>query len=87
MATPDHTDAAAGSAISSVISSDVYSQLFAIKDSSQCQHPGFYTYQSFETAANGYPGFGTSKDTATNKREVAAFLAQISHETTGMLAC
>ena len=77
----------AGSDIGSLISSDTYSSLFAIKDGSQCQHPNFYTYDSFIAAASTFPAFGTSKDAATNKREVAAFLAQISHETTGMPAC
>ena len=69
-----------------MISSSTYNKLFAIKDTSKCSHPGFYTYQSFVAAAKTFPGFGTSKDAATNKREVAAFLAQISHETTGRLA-
>jgi hypothetical protein len=45
---------------------------------------GFYTYAAFTAAAAAFPGFGTSStDAATNKRELAAFLAHISHETTG----
>jgi chitinase len=45
---------------------------------------GFYTYSAFITAAAAFPGFGTSSaDPAINKRELAAFLGQISHETTG----
>lgn len=45
---------------------------------------GFYTYSAFVTAAAVFPGFGTSSvDPAANKRELAAFLGQISHETTG----
>lgn len=45
---------------------------------------GFYTYSAFLAAAAAFPSFGTSStDAAANKRELAAFLAQISHETTG----
>lgn len=45
---------------------------------------GFYSYAAFIAAAAAFPGFGTSSlDPAANKRELAAFLGQISHETTG----
>lgn len=48
------------------------------------QGKGFYTYTAFVTAAAAFPGFGTSSASpAANKRELAAFLGQISHETTG----
>ncbi|CAM9831976.1 unnamed protein product, partial [Phaeothamnion confervicola] len=48
-----------------------------------CTGAGFFTYQSFITAAAVYPAFGMSSDDATNKREIAAFLAQASQETNG----
>ncbi|VAI93917.1 unnamed protein product [Triticum turgidum subsp. durum] len=48
-----------------------------------CQAKGFYTYDAFVAAAGAFPGFGTTGSTDTRKREVAAFLAQTSHETTG----
>jgi hypothetical protein len=49
-----------------------------------CLHRNFYTYASFVTAANAFAGFGTSSDSAAvNKQEIAAFMGQISHETTG----
>ena len=57
--------------------------MFLHTNDAACKHPNFYSYQSFISAAAAYPAFGTSKDATTNKREVAAFLAQISHETTG----
>lgn len=45
---------------------------------------GFYTYTAFLAAAGSFPSFGTSSpDPAVNMRELAAFLGQISHETTG----
>jgi hypothetical protein len=40
--------------------------------------------QAFVEAAKAFPEFATtSEDEVINKRELAAFLAQISHETTG----
>ena len=46
--------------------------------------PGaFYTYQSFVDAARAFPGFATQGTMDDRKRELAAFLANISHETTG----
>ncbi|KAH0905420.1 hypothetical protein HID58_037247, partial [Brassica napus] len=44
---------------------------------------GFYTYESFAEATRRFPRFGSVGSMETRRREVAAFLAQISHETTG----
>jgi hypothetical protein len=44
----------------------------------------FYSYANFLTAAASFPSFATSSDATTNKRELAAFLAHISHETGGL---
>ncbi|KAE8689580.1 Endochitinase 1 [Hibiscus syriacus] len=48
-----------------------------------CPARNFYTYDAFIAAARTYPAFATTGDQATQKREIAAFLAQTSHETTG----
>ncbi|WVZ21378.1 hypothetical protein V8G54_008700 [Vigna mungo] len=48
-----------------------------------CPARGFYTYDAFIAAASAFPSFGNSGDTATRKREIAAFFGQTSHETTG----
>ncbi|KAJ4776453.1 Endochitinase [Rhynchospora pubera] len=53
------------------------------RNDAACPGNGFYTYNAFITAANSFNGFGTTSDTDTQKREIAAFLAQTSHETTG----
>ncbi|KAI8536881.1 hypothetical protein RHMOL_Rhmol10G0290900 [Rhododendron molle] len=53
------------------------------RNDAACQGNGFYTYEAFIAAANAFGGFGTTGDDATKKREIAAFLAQTSHETTG----
>ena len=44
---------------------------------------GFYTYAAFLDAARAFPGFANQGSAEDRKREVAAFLANISHETTG----
>lgn len=49
-----------------------------------CPAKGFYTYDAFISAAGAFRGFGTTGDTATRKREIAAFFGQTSHETTGL---
>merc|ERR1719152_885926 len=44
---------------------------------------GFYEYAALEAAASYFPGFLTEGTLEQRKRELAAFLGQISHETTG----
>lgn len=65
------------------ITEPVFEQIFLHRNDPACASKGFYTYAAFVAAAAAFPGFGTSADAATNKREIAAFLGQISHETTG----
>ncbi|ONK63128.1 uncharacterized protein A4U43_C07F11700 [Asparagus officinalis] len=69
--------------VSSIISEDLYKSMFLHKDDNACPAKGFYPYSAFIEAACRFPKFGTTGDVDTRKREVAAFLAQISHETTG----
>ena len=71
------------SEVASIVTEDVYRSFFLHKDDAACPARGFYNYTSFLRAAAAFPGFGGDGDAATRKREVAAFLAQISHETTG----
>ncbi|KAI3727345.1 hypothetical protein L1987_67158 [Smallanthus sonchifolius] len=49
----------------------------------RCRANGFYTYTAFINAARSYNGFGTTGSSDDQKRELAAFFAQTSHETTG----
>ncbi|RLN29498.1 chitinase 10-like [Panicum miliaceum] len=69
--------------VASIVTEDVYRSFFLHKDDAACPARGFYNYTSFLRAAEAFPEFGGDGDAATRKREVAAFLAQISHETTG----
>ncbi|CAN6475874.1 unnamed protein product [Victoria cruziana] len=48
-----------------------------------CEGNGFYTYDAFISAANSYDGFGTTGGADDQKRELAAFLANVMHETGG----
>lgn len=44
------------------------------------QRIAFYTYEGFVQALAAYPGFADSGDEAVNRREMAAFLAHVAHE-------
>lgn len=44
----------------------------------------FYTYEGLQQAAAHYPGFANEADNQVALRELAAFLANVSHETLGL---
>ncbi|WP_433362653.1 glycoside hydrolase family 19 protein [Streptosporangium sp. CA-115845] len=44
----------------------------------------FYTYNGLVSALSSYPAFASTGDETAKKREAAAFLANISHETGGL---
>lgn len=69
--------------ISKLISRGTFDQMLKHRNDGACPAKGFYTYDAFIAAAKAFPGFGTTGDDATRKREIAAFLGQTSHETTG----
>ncbi|MFE6100198.1 chitinase [Streptomyces laurentii] len=68
---------APASAASFVVSEAQFNQMFPGRNS-------FYTYQGLLNALNAYPKFANTGDTTTKKREAAAFLANVSHETGGL---
>ncbi|KAF8011389.1 hypothetical protein BT93_J1868 [Corymbia citriodora subsp. variegata] len=72
-----------GGDIGSLISRELFNEMLKHRNDGNCTGKGFYTYDAFITAAKSFGGFGTTGDTDTRKREIAAFLAQTSHETTG----
>ncbi|MER5731842.1 glycoside hydrolase family 19 protein [Streptomyces sp. NPDC002138] len=45
----------------------------------------FYTYNGLVAALSAYPGFATTGDDTTKRREAAAFLANVAHETGGLV--
>uniref|UniRef100_A0A453TAR1 chitinase n=1 Tax=Aegilops tauschii subsp. strangulata TaxID=200361 RepID=A0A453TAR1_AEGTS len=81
--TPVTPTPSGGGGVSSIISRALFDRMLLHRNDGACQAKGFYTYDAFVAAAGAFPGFGTTGSTDTRKREVAAFLAQTSHETTG----
>ncbi|GAB3232434.1 hypothetical protein GCM10027447_28220 [Glycomyces halotolerans] len=61
-----------------IVSETQFNQMFPGRNS-------FYTYQGLVNAAASYPAFAGTGDTTVRKREAAAFLANISHETGGLV--
>ncbi|KAI5684045.1 hypothetical protein M9H77_05273 [Catharanthus roseus] len=72
-----------GSDIGSIITPALFDQMLKYRNDGRCPSNGFYSYNAFITAARSFNGFGTTGDLTFRKREIAAFLAQTSHETTG----
>ncbi|PON82707.1 Glycoside hydrolase [Trema orientale] len=71
--------------VADIISSDLFEEMLSHRNDPLCERQQFYTYDAFIAAANRFPSFGTTGDLSTRKREVAAFLAQTSHETTAKI--
>ena len=67
-----------GTGIAAILSEATFNSMFPSRN-------GFYTYAALVAAANTFPAFATTGDLDTRKREVAAFLANISHETGGLV--
>ncbi|MER6538409.1 glycoside hydrolase family 19 protein [Streptomyces sp900105755] len=61
-----------------VVSEAQFNQMFLNRN-------GFYTYQGLTAALSAYPGFATTGSDTTRKQEAAAFLANVSHETGGLV--
>jgi chitinase len=71
-----------GSSLSDLISATRFEEIFLHRATAPCPG-GFYTYQAFAEAARAFPAFASQGSADDRRREVAAFLANISHETTG----
>lgn len=69
--------------VASLISPSLFDQMLKYRNDGRCKGNGFYKYDAFISAARSFNGFGTTGDVATQKKELAAFLGQTSHETTG----
>ena len=65
--------------VSSIITSDIFNTFLSLRNSTPAN--GFYTYVGFITAAKAFNGFGTVGGIDVQKRELAAFFANIAHET------
>lgn len=65
-----------GNGFSAFVSEALYGQMFPNRNA-------LYSYDAIVAAADAYSAFGNEGTTDQRKREIAAFLANISHETTG----
>jgi chitinase len=63
-----------GSGFASILDEGMFNGMFPARN-------GFYTYAGLVNAAATFGAFANSGDIATRKREVAAFLANVGHET------
>ncbi|MEV7250562.1 glycoside hydrolase family 19 protein [Streptomyces cyaneofuscatus] len=61
-----------------VVSEAQFNQMFPNRNS-------FYTYSGLTAALSSYPAFANTGSTEVKKREAAAFLANVSHETGGLV--
>ncbi|KAM0031951.1 putative chitinase [Helianthus debilis subsp. tardiflorus] len=77
------TPAPSGDTVDSIITSSVFDEMLKYRNDPRCRANGFYTYTAFINAARSYNGFGTTGTAEDRRRELAAFFAQTSHETTG----
>ncbi|KAM7516054.1 hypothetical protein LguiA_005637 [Lonicera macranthoides] len=69
--------------VSSLISPSMFNEMLKHRNDGNCPGKGFYTYNAFINAARSFDAFGTTGDINTRKRELVAFFAQTSHQTTG----
>ncbi|MER8161925.1 glycoside hydrolase family 19 protein [Streptomyces sp. NPDC094472] len=61
-----------------VVSEAQFNQMFPNRNS-------FYTYQGLTAAMSAYPGFANTGSDTVKKQEAAAFLANVNHETGGLV--
>ncbi|KAL6011872.1 hypothetical protein ACLOJK_002338 [Asimina triloba] len=73
--------------LASLVPRSLFDQILKHRNDAACPAKGFYTYDAFINAARAFPNFAADGDTNTRKREIAAFLAQTSHETTDNDIC
>lgn len=67
-----------GSSSGFVVSEAQFNQMFPGRNS-------FYTYSGLVAALDAYPGFANTGSDTVKKQEAAAFLANVSHETGGLV--
>ncbi|MGC4947303.1 glycoside hydrolase family 19 protein [Streptomyces sp. DT224] len=67
-----------GSSSGFVVSETQFNQMFPNRSS-------FYTYSGLVAALDAYPGFANTGSDTVKKQEAAAFLANVSHETGGLV--
>jgi hypothetical protein len=75
---PGGTTGGGGGTGSFVVSEAQFDQMFPSRNS-------FYTYSGLVAALSSYPSFATTGSSTVQKQEAAAFLANVDHETGGLV--
>jgi predicted chitinase len=75
MTTPDPPVGGGGCALDAILGEAEFNKWF------QARRNPFYTYANLCTALEDFPGFANGSDDTANKREVAAFFANVARET------
>jgi predicted chitinase len=68
------TGTTTGTGLASILSKATFESMFPGRN-------GFYTYEGLVEATKKYPAFATTGSVDARKREIAAFLANVNHET------
>ncbi|MET0404491.1 MAG: RICIN domain-containing protein [Cystobacter sp.] len=67
-----------GTGVGALLSEDTFKSMFPNRNN-------FYSYSAFVAAANTFSAFANEGSTEVRKREIAAFLANVAHETGGLV--
>lgn len=76
------SDAGISSSLDTILTASLYDEFFLHRDDPACEG-ALFTREALLRAAARFPAFAGTGDDETRRREVAAFLANVSHETTG----
>ena len=80
--TKNITESVSGNSLSDVLSARMFSEMFLHRTEDSCNASAF-SYDALIEATKMFPRFATEGSIAARRRELAAFLANVSHETTG----
>eukprot|EP00930_Biecheleria_cincta_P019059 TRINITY_DN1465_c0_g1_i4.p1 TRINITY_DN1465_c0_g1~~TRINITY_DN1465_c0_g1_i4.p1 ORF type:complete len:546 (-),score=95.76 TRINITY_DN1465_c0_g1_i4:379-2016(-) len=80
---PKPTPVPAGSGIGAWFTQADFNAFFPNINNAACSGANFFTHAALVEATSAFPDFANSGDVAQDKLELAAFLGQTSHETTG----
>jgi chitinase len=81
--TPTPSQSSGGSAIGTWFTQADFDAFFPNINNAACTGANFFTHDALVQAATAFPSFANSGNLDQDKLELAAFLGQTSHETTG----
>ncbi|KAK1306556.1 Chitinase 3 [Acorus calamus] len=69
--------------VGSLVSQSLFEEMLKHRNNEVCPARNFFRYHDFMVSGNSFKGFASTGNEDTRKREMAAFLAHTSHQTTG----